>query len=331
MNRLTPATVTMLMFLVVGGLIVAYIGKSLMARTELKVTAATRNIPMPTADIPAGTEIRDEHLGLGPVLETDLQRDVLMSTRAIIGRVAKTKLTAAAPIRSNMLYEPGANAPLKLAEGMVALAVQIAGSQSLVSGLIKPGDHVDVLFTPESSSDSTRLKGGLTMTLFKGVKMLAINGKQYQWRIDTDKNNVTLELTPEQANVIVLAEKKGSLTMTSNPHGKGTSEVTLRDKDRAFLDEILGLEPEKKPEPKEEKPPYVTQHYKGAIGAEIQFRDGQRVLNDSWNSRPTLPRDDNNPPDSNPQTVPPNPTNPGVRRDQNRAVRPVVMVPVQIN
>ena len=214
---------------------------------------------------------------------------------------------------------------------MRALAVQIAGSQSLVSGLIKPGDRVDVLFTPDSASDANRLKGGLTMTLFKGVKMLAINGKQYQWRIDTDKNNVTLELTPEQANIVVLAEKKGNLTLTSNPHSNGTSEVTLRDKDKAFLDEILGLEPEKKPEPKEDKPPYISQHFKGGSGFEVQFRDGQRVMNDNYNSRSALPRDDRAAPDNGQPAAPANPANPGVRREPNRSPKPVVMLPFQVN
>ncbi len=127
-NRLTPAKVTMLMLMVMGGLIVAYIAKNLFAGSKGPAGPVTRNVPMALADIPEGTLITASHVGTGPVLESDLQRDVLLSMPSILGRITRTKLVAATPIRSTMLYAPNETPPLKVAEGLDAVTITVDGA-----------------------------------------------------------------------------------------------------------------------------------------------------------------------------------------------------------
>jgi pilus assembly protein CpaB len=152
------------MFMVVGGLIAAYIAKGLLAVEEKKATTPPlRNIPMAISDLPAGTLVTDAHLGLGPVLPSKMSRDVLLSNKSIIGRVTKEAITAAEPIHSAQLYEKGVYPPLKVGKGMQAVTITM-GSAAIVDGLVKPGQFVDVHFTPTSLANDARVQGGMTMT-----------------------------------------------------------------------------------------------------------------------------------------------------------------------
>jgi pilus assembly protein CpaB len=277
-NRLTPAKVTMLMLFVMGGLIVAYIAKNLFASNKGPAGPATRNVPMALADIPEGTLITTAHVGTGPVLESDLQRDVLLSMPSILGRITRTKLTAATPIRTTNLYGPGETPPLNVADGFDAVTIVIDGPSALMSGLVKPTELVDIHFTPVTDNLSRRrVRGGFTMTLIKGIKVLAINGKTQQSRIDGDRNTITVEATKAQANILLQAQEHGKMTLVSNTTGKGDTEIALADADRAYFEEILGLEPEKKDEAKEEKKPFVSQAYVGDERGDLYFRDGRRI------------------------------------------------------
>jgi len=63
-------------------------------------------IPMALGDIPAGTFITEEMLGMGPVFSAKLPRTVLRSYRVIVGRVAKVDIEMAQPIQTDELYLP---------------------------------------------------------------------------------------------------------------------------------------------------------------------------------------------------------------------------------
>jgi len=256
-RRLTPAFLTLVMFGIVGLLVVGYVAKSMLARDEGPKAATTRNVPMAVSDIPAGTLLTENHIGQGPYPIDKLDRDMLLVNRVIVGRIAKETIKAAQPIRANTLYQPGEMPPLEVAEGMRAVSIEVGNGAAMVDGLVKPGHHVDVLFTYQGAVDD-RFQGGVTMRLFEGVKLLAINRNQQQSRVDRSTNHVTLELTEPQANVIVLAKDRGQLTLTYNPAGQGNGGLALSNEERVTLYEILGLRPQ---EPAAE--PFLTEVYKG--------------------------------------------------------------------
>lgn len=262
------------MFGVVGFLVAAYVVKNALARTEGPPPNPSRNIPMAIADIAAGTMITENHLGQGPYPSDKLERDMLLVNRVIVGRVTKDAIKAAQPIRANQLYQPGEQPPLDIAEGMRAVTVEVGESTSMVDGLIKPGQYVDVLFTYQASGNADdRFQGGLTMKLFDGVKILAINRSVTQGRVDRQSNRVTLELSEGQSNIVVLAKDRGSLTLTYNPNGKGSGGLAVSNAERVTLYEILGL---KRGEP--EKEPFVTESYRGAGRGMLYFNDrGRRI------------------------------------------------------
>jgi pilus assembly protein CpaB len=212
---------------------------------------------MPVADIPAGTLITENHIGQGPYPVDRLDRDMLLVNRVIVGRVTKEPLKAAEPIRANNLYQPGELPPLNVAGGLRAVTIEIANGAAMVDGLIQPGNFVDVLFTYQGAIDD-RMQGGLTMRLFEGVKLLAINRSQQISRLDRSSNRVTLELTEPQANVVVLAQDRGQLTLTYNPNGQGDGGLAVSNSERVTLYELLGLRPAEPP-----AEPFLTEVFKG--------------------------------------------------------------------
>lgn len=272
MRRLSPAMLTMMMLGVVGLLVAMYFGKRLLATQELPPPEPVVNVPMALTDLRPGTRITEAHIGLGRARESGLTRDIIRSNRVVIGRVVKNPITAAEPISTTDLYPPGESPPLEVADGMRAVTIPVGEATAAVSGLVQIGQYVDVHFTPSniSADDDT---GGLIMTLFKGVKILAINGIAVGGTsAGRGANNVTLELTPQQANIILLARDRGVLNMTYNPEGKGTGVIAVEDENRATLNEILNLPP--RPEPES---PFVTEFFEGTSRGVYQFRDGIRI------------------------------------------------------
>lgn len=271
MKRLTPAALTMLMLVVVGLLVVGYVAKNLLARDEAPPSDPILTVPMALADLEPGTVITEAHIALGRLRESQLVPETIQSNEVLIGRVVKEKIHAARPILTTNLYSPGEFPPLQLEPGQRAVAIALDDSTSAVDGLVRPGEYVDVHFTPASYRDQDRT-GGLTMTLFKGVKVLAINRSTYGGTAaGRGGTTVTLALTEEQANILIQARDKGGLTLTYTPEGRGNGGVAVSREDRATLDEILGLEP------LAENRPFTSEVFHGGSRTVNEFQNGRRT------------------------------------------------------
>lgn len=268
MRRLTPASLSLLMFLAVGGLVAAYIAKNLLASDEAPPEVEITTIPMALADIEPGTTITEAHVGTGRIPADKVEPEMILNERVVVGRVAKQSIKAGSAFRPDLLYPPGVRPPLGVEDGMRAVTVSVQATSDLVDGLISPGQYVDVHFTVSENSDP-RMGGGLTILLFRGVRVLAMNGGS---GLSRGFNSATLELTPEQANVMILAKDKGKITMTYNPDGKGTGVVDVPEEHRATLDQILGLKP--LPEPAR---PFTSEHYGRGNRRVIQWQEGSRI------------------------------------------------------
>ncbi|MCA9053496.1 MAG: Flp pilus assembly protein CpaB [Planctomycetaceae bacterium] len=273
MRFLTPAMLTIILLLVVAGLVIAYVVKSLFA-AEPVARVEPRLYPMAVADLEPGTIITASHLAQGPY-SGESQRTFARSDSILIGRTVREKITAAAPIDTTKLHPPGWVAPVEVAIGMRAVSLALGDGAAVVDGLVKANEYVDVHFTPSGLSDQ-RFRGGLTMTMFKGVKVLAVN-RSRTGATARGENTVTLELTPEQANIILLAKDKGQLNLTYTPDGIGNGGVALADDDRAFLEEILGLSP-----PPEPEKPFVTEHYHRGGRGVMAFGDDGTLWNGGY-------------------------------------------------
>lgn len=264
-----------------GLLVAAYVVRSLWARPAEAPVMATRNMPTPVVDIPAGTEITEKHLGNAPIPVKDLKADMLANRTIIVGRVVREPLLKAVPIRANQLYAPGEKPKLKLAKGKIAQTVALDTSVSIVDGLIRPNDYCDIRYTlnPSFLRSDVRTSQAMQMTLFKGIKVLAINRNVVQQSPDANGNTVTLEVSPGQANAVLLARAYGTLNLsyTEDPTPGGI-EISDDDTVPLTIEKLLNLPV--KPEPVAQKPPepYTVDEYRHLRRTTISFAPNGRVM-----------------------------------------------------
>ena len=174
--------------------------------------------------INAGEEIKEEHLGSKRVYhfkDDTTNADIPWKKRNdIIGR----KVTAsyekddiltwhAIDISAEESGRTGLTA--KIETEKVAVAIPVDSVTSL-NGLIRPNNRVDVVGTftkPNGGADQMDL---VTMTLMQDVRVLACGadmGYQEANRISRSYGTISLEVTPEQAKILIFAQRKGRLSL----------------------------------------------------------------------------------------------------------------------
>ena len=277
MKKISPAFLTLTMLGVVGMLVTLYFAKQMLATEAVVREDPVMQIPMALTDLAPGTLITEAHLGLGRALEDEISPNTVIKERVLVGRIVKEPIAAAEPISTVALYAPNEGPPLDIESGMRAVTLSVGDASNGMARLLKVGQYVDVHFTPADLPEFDQ-SGGLIMTLFKGVKVLALNGV-HSGNSSTRRTqaSVTLELSPSQANIVLLAKDRGVLNLAYTPDGKGTGTIAVSTENRATLDQILGLAPpeEKPAAPKETA--FVTETFAGGSRGMHSFVDGRRT------------------------------------------------------
>jgi pilus assembly protein CpaB len=128
-------------------------------------------------------------------------------------RVALSPLEPNEPVLRSKISEPGQRASLSslLEEGKRAVTVRVDDVRG-VAGFILPGDLVDVVLIGENAASR---RENYSEILLQGLKVLAVDqlASERQEQPIVPKA-VTLEVTPEQAQKILLATNIGHLSLT---------------------------------------------------------------------------------------------------------------------
>jgi pilus assembly protein CpaB len=153
--------------------------------------------------------------------DSNLNKDYALQGRdnmqTFVGAVVRQHIVAGTPITIGMLIKPGEGGFLAavLAPGMRAIAVPLT-AVSDEGGLVLPGDHVDLILAhsvvPVSGIDTK--PRFLAETVALNIRVLAIDDSIN----DQDKKpllgrTATLEVTPNQAERVEVAEQIGTLSL----------------------------------------------------------------------------------------------------------------------
>jgi pilus assembly protein CpaB len=138
---------------------------------------------------------------------------------ALSGSIARAPFVAGEPIRPAKLIKGNGSGFLSaiLPAGMRAVATKIA-VDTAAGGFILPNDRVDVILTRRDAemAKATGVESWTSETILKNVRVLAID----QAVEDKDGQKVitgstaTLELAPQQTEVLALGKEMGSLSLT---------------------------------------------------------------------------------------------------------------------
>lgn len=186
----------------------------------MMLLAASRDLPagarIEDADVewikaPEGGETDDRFLS--PANETSKLKEQAISSHL------RTPISRGEPIRRSRLAKTGLMA-IMLAPGRRAVAIDVTPNTT-AGGFILPNDRVDVLRTfrnAEATQDAGR-EIFTTEQVLENVRVLAIGAVSA--RKDSESTvtgpTATLELTPHQAEIALMAQKSGQLSLTLRP------------------------------------------------------------------------------------------------------------------
>jgi pilus assembly protein CpaB len=210
---------------IAAGLVATFaIHRYVTVKTRIPV-AATSEVIVAAADISPGTVLSG---GLVKTVTWPLKvvpPKSASSTREVEGRVVKVPIPQGNPVLFSMLAPEGTAAGLSgiLSDGKRALTVkvdEVAG----VAGFIHPGDHIDVLV----DLPLQEAKDHFSKTILHDILVLTI-GQIWQQASDNKPvvvNTVTLELTPEESEVLNLASNQGKIRLAlRNRNNKTTAQT----------------------------------------------------------------------------------------------------------
>lgn len=156
----------------------------------------------PRADVPPGTIVQSRE----PAAIADYK-----------GAIVRGTFNAGEPLRADRLIRGNGSGFMAavLPSGLRAIAIDLSDQgKSAAGGFILPNDHVDVIrtFHPDDAPN-----GGMTSeTILTNIRVLAIgqNVQEKAGERTVIGSTATLEMTAQQAEKAVLAQRTGQLTLS---------------------------------------------------------------------------------------------------------------------
>lgn len=224
-----------------GAVLCGLVGVMLITRYLSNVQAFTKdlgNVVVAKQEIPLGEKITAEQLALAPIPNGSLPEGIFRKMDDVVGRVAITPIGMRETITNMKLAPAGTGGGLSavIPEGYRAMTVKVDDVVG-VSGFIMPGSFVDVVATIVPVSQAGATNGPISKIVLQNIKVLASGAK-----IDSPENQrqpsevkaVTLQVTPEQAEKLVLAANEGKLQLVMRNYSdqedtqtKGANKATL--------------------------------------------------------------------------------------------------------
>ncbi len=135
----------------------------------------------------------------------------------VYGAALRVAVAAGEPIRRNAIVKPGDREFLQvvLSSGARAIMIPVAtGGAS--TGLLYPGDRVDVILTQTFKNDPPLTRRSVSETVVESLRVLAMDAADAKPASAGNGfgRTVTLEVTPEQAEKISVATELGKLSLT---------------------------------------------------------------------------------------------------------------------
>ncbi|KVC43189.1 Flp pilus assembly protein CpaB [Burkholderia diffusa] len=201
---------------------------------QLYIAASTPSAPgeagavsvrVAAADLPEGLLLRDNDLAWKRMPRAQVPAGAFVESQPgadLKGALLRNRVDAGAPIRADNVIAAGAPDFLAAAlqPGMRAISVPV-DDVSGNAGLIQPGDFVDVVLTQEIGGSATTPGTFEAETVVRRARVLAV-GSEFQRAktpasapdVPVRARTVTLEVAPRTAQVVLVATRLGSLSLS---------------------------------------------------------------------------------------------------------------------
>lgn len=199
---------------------------------QVDAETAKSEILVAAAALPAGTLLRAKDVAWRPISDTAQPGQILRPPGAsgkanpeldqqaraeVYGAALRAGVKAGEPIRRTTIVKPGDRDFLQIVISPRARATAIpVATGGASTGLLYPGDHVDVILTQTFKNDPPLTRRSVSETVVENLRVLAVDAPDSKptGGANSFGRTVTLEVTPEQAQKINVATELGKLSLT---------------------------------------------------------------------------------------------------------------------
>ena len=191
-----------------------------------------REVFVPVEEIAAGTILGQDRLTRMEITEPAITGQMVVADAAgesfLAGSVARQVLPQGVPIARSAIVQPGDRGFLAavLPRGKRAVTIPVSDVAGL-NGLALPGDRVDIILTYSiAGSGGSGPAIRASETVLNNVRVLALDQRLGPVKSEETKGKksdatpvaktATLEVTPQQAEIIALAGDMGTLSLALN-------------------------------------------------------------------------------------------------------------------
>lgn len=208
-TRRTTLLIAIILAVGTGWLTLTYLSSLRPAQNE------QRPVLVSTQEIPARERITETmfHQEMRPA--SALEPDALTNENQVTGMLALVTIPAGSQLTSADVGSTVAFAlPVRLQPGMRAVSIPVDRVKG-VSGMILPGDRVDVIAIPPAPTGAPPPKA---VTIFRGIRVLAVgsnleNASATPGPEEQQATTVTLEVNPRQADILAWADQNANLRL----------------------------------------------------------------------------------------------------------------------
>ena len=227
---------------IVLGLLAVVLTNVYFRQKEAQLRVATKPVLVAAKQISKGAVIDYNMLAFKVMPVKFTQPGALRSRQLAVGKTALVPIMPGEQILATKLATPGAGLTLagKTPPGKRAFTITFDPAAA-VGGMIRPGDHVDVL--------ASFSKQQIMLTLFQNILVLAV-GQQMIPTAEAEKvgkrtatpskeSTITFALTPQEVQILTVAMEHGKIQLTLRPPME--SEKALPSADLSNLPSTIDL------------------------------------------------------------------------------------------
>jgi pilus assembly protein CpaB len=220
------------------------------AAQEAAPQPAAVEIFVPARGLAAGTLLGPDHLTRIRLDPRSVNDEMIAADEdgrtLLLGSVARQSLAKGVPIARSAIVQPGERGFLAavLPRGKRAISIPI-GEAAGVSGLVTPGDRVDIILTYSIAGDL--LEAGRDIraseTILANLRILALDQRLQDAPGEAGEapgvrpiaRTATLEVAPQEAEMLTLATRLGDLSLVLNSIEDGGEPVVAEEEGASRL------------------------------------------------------------------------------------------------
>lgn len=283
MKRISPGTVTLAILAILFGLVSAYGVRRYLSNGPSGVEVVVAKI-----NLPRYARLQESNLEIVRMPASKVPDGAISAIGGAVSRLVDTTVQAGQPVLQNSLF-PIDGEPImsdKIPAGMRAVTISVNEAAAL-AGVLLPDSNVDVMIT--ANGNHPDFPGNVTATLVKNVKVLATSQQRHRFSENSSRplRTITLAVTAEQGNKLILAQQYGQLSVALRS-GHDGDVATSNSANLVSPRELLGLPPARRGEP------VKAQIWRGTTMSETVFpseliNEAEQATVAAENARQTMP------------------------------------------